>query len=73
MGAGMEMARMDAPEHVAMLDDLKDQLLIVFLRRLGGKASIHVAEIDDTAQELFAFSIIDRVFHFELRKNHDCC
>jgi hypothetical protein len=69
MGKGMEMARLDAPEHVAMLDDLKDQLLIVFLRRLGRKVSIPVAEVDDTGQEMLAFQIDDdKVFHFELKK-----
>ena len=69
MGKGLELARLDAPEHAQMLDGLKDQLLIVFLRRLGRVVSIPVAEIDDTGQELLAFRIDDdRVFHFELRK-----
>ena len=36
MGKGIDLARGAAPEHAALLDDLKDQLLIVFLKRLGG-------------------------------------
>lgn len=63
------MARPDAPEHAAVLDDFKDQLLIVFLKRLGGQVSIPVAEVDDTGQDLLAFRIDEHgVFHFEARK-----
>lgn len=69
MGKGTDAARDFAPVHTAMIDDLKDQLLIVFLKRLGGKVSIPVAEIDNTGQDLFAFRVdANRVFHFELRK-----
>ena len=68
MGRGIDMARPDAALHAQVLDDFKDQLLIVFLKRLGGKVSIPVAEVDDTAQDLFAFNIVDGVFNFELRK-----
>lgn len=68
MGRGIDAARTSAPEHAAVLDDFKDQLLIVFLKRLGGKASIPVAEVDDTGGDLFAFRIVDGVFHFEMRK-----
>jgi hypothetical protein len=69
MGNGIDMARADAPEHAAALDDLKDQLLIVFLKRLGGRASIPVAEIDDTGQDMLAFRVDEnKVFHFEASK-----
>ncbi len=69
MGKGIDAARAYAPEHTAVMDDFKDQLLIVFLKRLGGKVSIPVAEVDDTGQDLFAFRIDEnKVFHFELRK-----
>lgn len=71
MGKGIDAARVDAPEHAAVMDELKDQLLIVFLKRLGGKVSIPVAEIDDTGGDLFGFRIDEnRVFHFEMRKKH---
>jgi hypothetical protein len=69
MGKGIDAARSSAPEHAAVLDDFKDQMLIVFLKRLGGKVSIPLAEVDDTGQDLFAFRIDEsKVFHFELRK-----
>ena len=69
MGKGIDTARPDAPEHAAVLDDFKDQLLIVFLKRLGGKVSIPVAEIDDTGQDLFAFRIDEnKIFHFETKR-----
>lgn len=69
MGKGIDAARAFAPEHTAVLDDFKDQLLIVFLKRLGGMVSIPVAEVDDTGQDLFAFRIDENnVFHFELGK-----
>ena len=69
MGKGIDLARQDSPEHAEMLDDFKDQLLIVFLKRLGGKVSIPVAEVDDTGGDMLAFRIDEnRVFHFETRK-----
>ncbi len=70
MGKGIELAREFAPEHAALLDELKDQLLIVFLKRLGGQVEIPVAEVDDTGQDLFAFSVdpVSRTFHFEVQK-----
>lgn len=65
MGKGIDLARQDAPEHAAILDNFKDQLLIVFLKRLGGRVSIPVGEIDDTGQDLFAFRVDEnKVFHF---------
>lgn len=69
MGKGIDAARPTAPEHAAVLDDFKDQLLIVFLKRLGGKVSIPVAEVDDTGQDMFAFRIDEnKVFHFETKR-----
>lgn len=70
MGKGIELARGDAPVHTAILDDFKDQLLIVFLKRLGGAVSIPVAEIDDTRWDLLAFRVDEnKVFlHFEMGK-----
>ena len=56
------------PELAQGLDEMKGQLLIVLLKRLGGKADIPVAEVDGTGQDLLMFSIKDGVFHFETRK-----
>jgi hypothetical protein len=71
MGKGIESIRDLAPEHAAVLDDFKDQLLIVFLKRiqkLGGDLSFPVAEVDDTGRDMLAFRIEDRTFHFEIEK-----
>lgn len=67
MGKGIDLARQDAPLHAQVLDDFKDQLLISFVRRLGGNVSIPVSEVDETGRYLLAFSVVDGVFHFELR------
>ena len=70
MGKGIDMARDLAPEHAQMIDDFKDQLLIVFIKRLGGKISVPVSETDDTGQDMCKMSVVDGVFNFEIvRKN----
>ena len=68
MGSGIEAARDDAPIHAALMDDVKDQLLIVFMRRLGGRVSVPVAEIDDTGGFTLTLNVRDGVFNFELGK-----
>ncbi len=66
MGKGIDAARPDSPLHAAVLDDYKDQLLIAFVRRMGGKVSIPVAEVDQTGRFLLSFSVNDGVFNFVL-------
>lgn len=68
MGRGIDLARAESPEHAAVLDEFKDQLLICFLKRLGGKVSMPVSEVDDTGGDLLAFNIVGSVFNFEMRK-----
>jgi len=69
MGKGIDLIRDLNPEHAAIMDDLKDQLLIVFLKRLGGEASISFTEIDDTGGDIFSFRIDEnKVFHFTMSK-----
>ena len=70
MGKGIDAARELAPEHAAVLDDFKDQLLIALIRRLvkNNCVSIPVSEVDDTGGLLLAFSVNDGCFNFELRK-----
>lgn len=48
MGKGIEQARALNPDHAQIMEDLRDQLLIVFLRRLGGAVSMSVDEVDGT-------------------------
>jgi len=69
MGRGIDLARAAGSGlHADVLDDFKDQLLIVLLKRLAkdGKVSIPVAEADDTGQDIVSFSINDGVFNFVL-------
>ena len=71
MGKGIDLARGDAPEHAEILDDFKDQLIIVMLKRLeklSGTVNIPMEEMDDTGNDMVAFSIINKVFKFEIRK-----
>jgi hypothetical protein len=61
-----------SPEHAEAIELLNKELLIVFLRRLGGKVSIPCAEVDATEGVGLAFRIDDqKVFHFELRYRSD--
>lgn len=68
MGKGIDLARGDAPLHAALLDDLKDQLLIAFLSRIGRNVSIPVTEIDATGRFTLSFNIKDGNFNFQLRE-----
>jgi hypothetical protein len=72
MGKGIDLARAaGAGIHADVLDDLKDQLIVVFLKRLkkyGHTLDFPVAEIDDTGKDLVSFRVdpVTRDFHFEL-------
>lgn len=71
MGKGIDLTRQDAPLHAAVMDDFKDQLLIVCLKRLAGDGntvSIPVAEVDATGGTMLAFSVNNGVFNFEIRR-----
>ena len=69
MGEGTDAARSISPIHAAVMDNLKDQLLLVFLRRLGGKISIPLEEIDNTDSLIMTLRVDkDSVFHFELKQ-----
>lgn len=70
MGKGTDMAGLDHPEHAAMIDDLKDQLLIAFLKRLGGKITMTVEEVDATGSHNFALSFKDGLFTFQTEAKH---
>lgn len=70
MGQGIDLARADAPEHAALLDNFKDQLLLAIVARApGGKLSIPVEDVDATGGYVLAMAVdpVARVFHFEAR------
>lgn len=67
MGTGIDAARAaGAGIHADVLDNFKDQLLIVLIRRLGGKVSIPVAEVDNTGGAVLSMSVRDGNFNFEV-------
>lgn len=70
MGQGIKLAGDGV--HAAVLEDFKDQLLIVFLKRLRAynvPLIFPVAEVDDTGDDLVSFRVDEnRVFHFTLSK-----
>ena len=73
MGQGIELAKLlGGNDHAALIDNLKDQLLIAFLKRLvrkDGTLRVPVDEIDATGSHSLAFHIEGRNFVFELRPN----
>lgn len=59
MGSGTNAARADAPHHAQAIDDMKDQLLLVLLQRLGGDVKLPIAEIDATGSLLCSMQLVD--------------
>ena len=69
MGKGIDAARAAGTGlHADVLDDFKDQLIIVLMKRLAvkGKLAIPLAEMDDTGQDFLSFSVNDGIFNFIL-------
>ena len=54
--------------HADMIELMKNQLLIVFVNRLGGKISIPVEEIDGTGSFNLLMNVIDKIFTFEVQE-----
>ena len=74
MGKGIQLAReAGAGMHADVLDNLKEQLLIVFLKRLkalGHPLTFPVTEIDDAGQDMVSYSVdpFSQSFTFTLEK-----
>ncbi len=73
MGDGINAARAGAPQHAALMENFRDQLLIVLIKRIlrmTGKERLRipVAETDDTGQDLLLVAVRDGDFVFEVRK-----
>jgi len=68
MGKGIDLARSIGPEHAALLDDFKDQLLIAMVVKNGGTLDLPVADVDATGGYTLAFSVTDGVFHFKAQR-----
>jgi hypothetical protein len=77
MGKGIQMAR-DAGNslHADVLDDFKDQLLVVFLKELksrGHSLQFPVSQVDDTGKDLVSMQVLTEgmpspTFNFILSK-----
>ncbi len=65
MGSGTRAA---GTLYAEAVDNMKDQMLIVLINRLGGKVSMHVDEIDDTGGFICTMSVEGQTFHFEIGK-----
>lgn len=71
MARGSDLARQAGNVvHADAIDAMKEQLLIVFLKRLGGRIEIPVSEVDDTGDDLFAMSAdpVTKVFTFAIQR-----
>lgn len=69
MGKGIEMARAMDPMGAAAMENLRDDLLIVFLQRLGGEVRVPVEEIDDTPRgKLMTLRLEGKTFVFSLTR-----
>ena len=67
MGKSIDIGRHEAPELAALLDDMKDQLLIVLVNRLKDRDStlvIPIQEIDDTGGYVMDFRVDPRLRNF---------
>lgn len=71
MASGIRLANPDDPELASALEEMRDQLLLAFVRRLGGKVKIPVAEIDQTGRYILDMAVeqgASPAFTFTLRK-----
>ena len=64
MGLGTNAARgiPGSELHADVLDSLKDQLLIVLMKRLAdkdGRVVLPIPEVDDTGDDLLAFQVLE--------------
>ena len=58
MGKGTDIAAIDNPALAKAIDDMKDQLLIILIERLGGRVDVTVDQLDnDTRQKLMTMEI----------------
>lgn len=70
MGQGIDLAKQDSPEHAAVMENFRDQLLIALVQKLGSKVTIPVSDIDATGGYLLLMAVNPetREFQLEARK-----
>ena len=64
MGKGIDLAKTLSPEHAQAIEDMKDQLIIVLVKRLGGVVIVPPEEIDGTGQDLLEMQFIQEEYYF---------
>lgn len=68
MGEGINLAAVDNPEHAAIIDNFKDQLLLALVNKFGPKVSIPVAEVDAIGGYVMKLSVVNGVFNLVAEK-----
>ncbi len=70
MGQGIDLARAGAPIHAAVLDELKEQLLVAMVKKYGPVVKLTVEEVDATGDSVLLMSVnpVTKEFTFEARK-----
>ena len=65
MGSGIRLAKeLGSPEAAQAIDDMKDQLLIALVNRLGGTVEMEASEIDASGQWNLLLSLDGKKFTF---------
>jgi len=71
MGRGIDLAKTlsSNPEGVQALDDMKDQLIIVLVKALGGRVTIPKLTLDNTQSDnlMMSYDPLFGTFEFEVR------
>ena len=70
MGIGIDLAKEDSPEHAAVIEDFRDQLLVALVKHYGPVVTVPVADVDATGGYVMLMRVDaeTREFHLEVRK-----
>lgn len=72
MGVTIDLAKQQNQELGVLLENMRDELLLVFVQRLGGKVVIPVSEVDKTKGVVMMMEVNtdERSFTFEIVRKH---
>ena len=56
------------PDTRRFLDQVKGQLLIVLLKRLGGDVTLPITEVDDTGRDMLALQVVDGAIRLVIQR-----
>lgn len=68
MGKGIDAARYVAPEHAAVMEAFRDDLIIALVVKAGGRVRIKVAEVDRMGGYVLMLAVRDGEFVLEARR-----